>query len=340
MLGPQINFRRLHDFIEYGYLSYPHWPIGQRDSLMWRHLPFRNTCYSSLLEAADDSIKSRVQNLSHVGVMFSGGVDSSTLAMIASRHTRVTLYMMDFGMCPEENAIADECAKHLGLRLIRERHSLRDHYAMLHDAVRNLQAPGDIDTQVLHTYRLARANGDDTLLSGLGMDEVQAGYPELVKAPPSLYHEFEETSLETCHCGYAWRNHAQRETSQIMFPFLDAAFVGYAVNLPLDDKRRGLETKVRLREEVKSRLPRSVVEAGRVAGTKRGYTPLLETWWADGLGAWCVDEVKKLSSEFSEPHRPRRLRGFLMRRLNRPSWRMLRLANTATFLDIFGGEKS
>jgi hypothetical protein len=55
-------------------------------------------------------------------------------------------------------------------------------------------------------------------------------------------------------------------------------------------KCKGRETKILTRQVFKGSLPDDVTEAGRVVGTKRGFTPLIHVWWEEGLGKW-VDEM-------------------------------------------------
>jgi len=75
----------------------------------------------------------------------------------------------------------------------------------------------------------------------------------------------------------------QHKSLDVRFPFLNKRFISYSRALPRSSKNVGLETKILTRKVMKGLLPDDVVEAGRIAGTKRGFTPLIEKWWEEGL---------------------------------------------------------
>jgi hypothetical protein len=51
-----------------------------------------------------------------------------------------------------------------------------------------------------------------------------------------------------------------------------------------------------LRETLKKHniLPETIIEAGRIAKTKYGFTPSISDWWEAGLEKWCDGRISLL----------------------------------------------
>ena len=82
----------------------------------------------------------------------------------------------------------------------------------------------------------------------------------------------------------------------VKFLFLDSTLISYCRGLPRTAKCSGRETKLLLREELKSLLPEEIIEAGRIVGTKGGFTPSIAKWWEEGLGEWVEERVREVPS--------------------------------------------
>jgi hypothetical protein len=120
----------------------------------------------------------------------------------------------------------------------------------------------------------------------------------------------------------------------VRFPFLDQQFVAYGRSLPRHHKVKGNQTKIRLRHEL-SRIksfPRENIEAGRVAGSKGGFTPVLERWWRDGLGDWCDRRFPRKYFHLLDRTKLKLIQRINVADLN--LWTRLRIATANEFLEM------
>jgi len=199
--------------------------------------------------------------------------------------------------------------------------------------VENQRAPADFSTQTLMAAQIAKRNGLNTVLSGLGVDEMLGGYPEHVEASPTEFPRVEDELLWRCQSFYAWVQKAQGAGAgvDVRFPFLDPELIALSRGLPLDLKVNGRDTKILLRNVLRGVLPEEIVEAGRIAGTKGGFTPSIAGWWSRGLGDWVKEQLRSVPWDLKVaclgPARYAKMRlGFPVNH-----WILLRLATVPIF---------
>jgi asparagine synthase (glutamine-hydrolysing) len=116
-----------------------------------------------------------------VGLMLSGGLDSSAVAALAARHGdpgALTAYSVSFGLPDDESTAAARLASDLGFRhrTIRlDERALADGFG---EWLGGLDVPSSNPTwaAVSHIARAAREDGIKVLLSGDGADELFGGY--------------------------------------------------------------------------------------------------------------------------------------------------------------------
>lgn len=79
----------------------------------------------------------------------------------------------------------------------------------------------------------------------------------------------------------------------VKFPFLNEKLISWCRGLPRNHKCIGRETKVRLRNELKTQnlIPKENIDAGRIVGTKHPFSPILEKWFKNGLEKWSNDNL-------------------------------------------------
>ena len=235
------------------------------------------------------------------GIWLSGGIDSSAALLLASwilGPENVSAIHLDFGYRPDETERAHLVAEHLDVRLVVEEMTLDDHLRLLDAAVRNQRSPSDFSTQSLMAAHIAEREGLNTVLSGLGVDEIMGGYPEHVEASPGMFAEVEDRLLWRCQSFYAWVQKVQGAGAgvDVRFPFLDRDLIAVSRFLPRDAKVEGRETKILLRRALSGDLPEEIVEAGRIAGTKGGFTPSIAGWWREGLGEHVREQIRDVPS--------------------------------------------
>jgi asparagine synthetase B (glutamine-hydrolysing) len=296
-----VSEENLLTFVRDGWLPIPESIIPpRRKSFLWDTLPLQP--YDSdqdypgkLLDNLRSAIRraicgwNEVENVDRVGVWLSGGIDSSTLLYLTCEilgPERVRAYSVNFGDQDEvERAklIADRCR----VRLVMKEMTAEDSIRLTEETVLYLRGPVDT-THVVFASKLCSEDGTGKILRALGLDELQAGYPEHVNATNDEFCEVETNLLWKCQSSWAW---AQRMGSgkyvNVKFPFLRGELIAWCRGLPRKHKCVGRETKVRLRKELsRTMIPEDNREAGRTAGTKGGFCPILEKWFEHGLKEW------------------------------------------------------
>lgn len=134
-----------------------------------------------LLARLDDATRIRLRADVPVGVYLSGGLDSSTIAALARRHSRGEMQAFGVGFEDgrfDESAYQSRMADELGVRLTRVTVSGRDVAEAFPEVVRMAEkpmlrtAPGPL----LRLSAAVRRAGIKVVLTGEGADEVLGGY--------------------------------------------------------------------------------------------------------------------------------------------------------------------
>jgi asparagine synthase (glutamine-hydrolysing) len=129
----------------------------------------------------DEAVAASLVSDVPISMMLSGGLDSSTIAVLAARHLRasdLTAYSVSFGLEDDEAPVAGRLCRDLGMRH-REISLTRETLAEGFDAwLAELDVPCANPTWVAvsHIARAVREDGGKVLLSGDGGDELLGGY--------------------------------------------------------------------------------------------------------------------------------------------------------------------
>ena len=337
-----VSEENLLTFVRDGLLPIPESIIPpRRKSFLWNTLPLQP--YDSdqdypgkLLDNLRCAIRrticewNEVENVDRVGVWLSGGIDSSTLLYLTCEilgPEKVRAYSVDFGDQNEvEKAklIADRCH----VRLVMKEMTAEDSIRLTEETVLYLRGPVDT-THVVFASRLCSEDGTGKILSALGLDELQAGYPEHVNATDDEFCEVEANLLWKCQSSWAWAQRmGSRKHVDVKFPFLRRELIAWCRGLPRTHKCAGRDTKVRLRKELnRTPIPDENREAGRTAGTKGGFCPILEKWFEHGLEEWSNENLPPngLTSQ-TRFKIDNMIKGYL--------WRTWRAATINTFLRL------
>lgn len=134
-----------------------------------------------LSELLSDSVRMRLVSDVPLGVLLSGGVDSSTVAALAVRHSSERVKSFSIGFEEDsfdESAYAREVAEHLGTEHYEERLSVDTSVKLIEDIGKWLDEPMS-DASLLPTFLLSRfvRQHVTVALGGDGGDEIFAGYP-------------------------------------------------------------------------------------------------------------------------------------------------------------------
>lgn len=141
---------------------------------------------AELLDRLDDAVSAAVVSDVPLGLMLSGGVDSSTIASLAVRHvdaSALTAYSVAFGRPDDEVDAAGRLARELGIKLRTLSVSEDDVRGEFDEWLTDLDYPAGNPTWIASSFiaRAARADGIKVLLSGDGGDELFGGYTRWMK---------------------------------------------------------------------------------------------------------------------------------------------------------------
>jgi len=148
-------------------------------------VPEMDKAVGSISERIYEACRLRVENLAKIGVLFSGGLDSSLLSAILSNlNMDVILYTASVEGFNEVQ-VADSTALKLGLKLRIKEIRLDELEDYLERTIYAIERYGIIDVGVAIPFyassELAQQDGLRTVFSGQGCDEVFGGYTRYLR---------------------------------------------------------------------------------------------------------------------------------------------------------------
>lgn len=212
-----------------------------------------------LREKLVSAIIERIPN-KKFGVLFSGGVDSSFIAAVCQKEkadfTCYTVGFQDEGTNePEDVKEAGKVAQQLGLHWKKKICLLKEAEEIIKETVRILKPVKKTDVVnvgvgavILAASKLAQEDGISYLFSGLGSEEIFAGYER---------HDKAQDKNEECWEGLKkmWSRDLVRDFALaqeldviIRTPFLDSELIKTAMQVPVEWKISKDEKKIILRE--------------------------------------------------------------------------------------------
>jgi asparagine synthetase B (glutamine-hydrolysing) len=186
------------------------------------------------------------------GILFSGGVDSATIALICKLLGK-TFCCYAVGLKGSKDLEASvDLAKKLRLRLVKKELSFSEVEMLLKKAAKTIPLRDVVTVEVaaveLAAISLAKRHGDKILFSGLGSEEIFAGYHR---------HLQSDDANKECWNGLKlmWQRDFLRdyalsasEKVSLLTPFLDNDLILAAMRVPSKWKISSLEKKIILRE--------------------------------------------------------------------------------------------
>jgi asparagine synthase (glutamine-hydrolysing) len=211
------------------------------------------------------------------GVFFSGGVDSSLIALLCKRAgADFICYTLGFKeedtKEPEDVERAVKAAKELGLQIKAKQLDSKEAEDIIKATVRSLGPDLNnvvnvgVGGVVLGCIDMAKKDGVTCFFSGLGSEEIFAGYHRHKLAPDrqeecweGLLNMYERDLLRDDAIAKATR-------VKIFTPFLDQGLIATAMRVPDKYKMTGDESKIILREIAEElRLPKDIAWRGKRA---------------------------------------------------------------------------
>jgi len=279
------------------------------------HIPSTPTDLVSLEKVLDRAVVKRLMTDVPYGVLLSGGLDSSLIAALVSRHTAMRveedekqpawwprLHSFSVGLKGAPDLVAaKKVADFLGTAHHEFCFTVLEGIDALSDVIYHLETY-DVTTiraatPMYFLCRKIRAMGVKMVLSGEGADEIFGGYLYFHKAPTK-----EKFHVETCHKIKALSKYdclrANKSTSawgvEVRVPFLDKDVLDFAMSLDPKDKminlKEGKIEKYILRKAFDNKerpwLPNDILWR-----QKEQFSDGVGYAWIDGLKSHAEKEV-------------------------------------------------
>ncbi len=212
--------------------------------------------------ALEDSIRVRVDTGLTVGVILSGGLDSSlTLLHVREMHPDCVAFTIG-APASEDLAYARRLTAELGVpHEVIEVWPRDIRLADIREAIRlgELTEYGDIINEVISVplFRRIHQMGVKVVLSGDGSDELFGGYPMYFRASPEQARRlFQHKIRNLCRTELQRLDRASMgHGTELRVPFLDLSLVELAMRVPREFKQRDGQDKWILREAFADLLP-------------------------------------------------------------------------------------
>lgn len=203
------------------------------------------------------SIENKVKGKKNIGLLFSGGVDSTTIAFILKEleieFTCYTSALKDEGLEDSKDLIeSQKVAKEYSLNHKIITLNLEETESKIKEVIETIGSTNVVKVGVglpfFIAFEQAEKDGVEVMLSGLGSEEIFAGYDRHKKAD-DINAECKRGLVEMHHRDlvrdYAIAKHFEIE---LKMPFLEPELVKFALDIPGEYKIKGEENKLILRE--------------------------------------------------------------------------------------------
>jgi asparagine synthase (glutamine-hydrolysing) len=203
------------------------------------------------------SMRKRVSDLKEVAVAFSGGLDSSLVAVLAEK-CRIKVQLISVGLENQpEVKFAENAAEALDLPLHLQTYTVKDVEQALPRVLWLIEEPNLIKASVAIPFYWATENasklGYHVLLAGQGADELFGGYQRYLK-------EYEQSGVEATQKAMyhdvimSYEKNFQRDNQACSFhkvelrlPFVDRDVIQFSLGLPPSLKIESPEDRLRKR---------------------------------------------------------------------------------------------
>jgi asparagine synthase (glutamine-hydrolysing) len=209
------------------------------------------------------SVRNLTEHLDEVAISFSGGLDSSVIAFLASRYTNPVLYVVGEENCPDMLG-ARTSASLLGLPLkeiLLSDDGVKDVLPTVVDLLRSTNSL--LISYKLPQFFVSRSAEEDVILIGNGADELFGGYFKYEKMGPEMVTGAMQSDLEELLSNEIPMDNRMGRMfgKSFEYPFLSADVIEVAAEAPVDLKVGEGGRKTILREVAKEfGLPSEISE--------------------------------------------------------------------------------
>ncbi|MFH1788361.1 MAG: asparagine synthase C-terminal domain-containing protein [Candidatus Altiarchaeota archaeon] len=204
-----------------------------------------------LLALLDSSVAECVSGEGSIGLVYSSGVDSTLVGVVASRHGKVTGYNVGVAGSPDA-AYARDADSGLPFSLAYVEISEEDVEEALPIVAKAVGEPNPLKISVgipfYFASKKAKSDGLTSMLCGQGPDELFGGYARYLDVLGASGYEGVEEAMR--------KDAAELFGSQLVFdervagvngvslrfPFMDEKFVDFALKIPIEFKLKEAET--------------------------------------------------------------------------------------------------
>jgi asparagine synthase (glutamine-hydrolysing) len=199
-LSPHTFYQDIYKLDKSSYLLYEKGNLSIKKYYKiktYKSIKDEKTALENIEELLVDSVKQRLKSDVEVGTLLSGGIDSSLISTIYSRHTKHQINTFSVGYktnkkyceLPYASIVAKKInSNHTALEI-----GQRDFIESLDEVFENLEEPhaDPASIPLWHLTRKINKNGIKTVLSGEGSDELFLGYDNYAKF--LKYYNFSDT---------------------------------------------------------------------------------------------------------------------------------------------------
>ncbi|RDE15514.1 MAG: hypothetical protein C4K49_06100 [Candidatus Thorarchaeota archaeon] len=184
----------------------------------------------------------RLRSLRNVGVLFSGGVDSSLAAILTRDVCKNVILIAACAEKSHDDRLTSEVADRLGMDLLKVRIDAAAVWEILPELIYAVESSRQLDIEVALPFYLAARQAHDAglsvVISGQGPDELFAGYARYVETfiregEVALDNQLWNDVIAT-HRNNIERDERAIEYNQVsaFFPYLDSRFIVTAMSIP------------------------------------------------------------------------------------------------------------
>ena len=205
-----------------------------------------------------NELEGAVQRNPAQGILLSGGIDSSLLAVICPGITAFTVYLGSFG---SDRKYAAKVISRLGLKHSQKIISIKDALGKIPEVIKILRSFDPAMPNDLAAYfglKFAKEKGAKSVMTGDGGDELFAGYSFMLNMDLKRYLPRMAKSMH-----FSTQDLGKAVGIKVSQPYMDKKFIRFALSIDpgLKVKKEGRKIfgKWILRKAFESDLPKSII---------------------------------------------------------------------------------
>jgi asparagine synthase (glutamine-hydrolysing) len=211
-----------------------------------------------ICEQLRNKLKEAVERNRADGMLLSGGLDTSILAVVARPSKGFTVALKDSQA--SDLVYSEKIAKLLGIQHKNMEFTIEEALSTLPEVIGilktfDLALPNDLS--IYFALKLARENGISSVTTGDGADELFAGYSYMAELPPEDLERYIRRLSQNWH--FSAKELGRTLGVEVKQPFLDGDFVRFALEINPELKVKDGVGKYILRKSFENLLPPEIV---------------------------------------------------------------------------------